>query len=399
MKITIISHNYAPEDSGIGLYSTGMAEYLAKKHELSVITAFPYYPQWSIPTEYKDKPCYFLENINGVQVYRYKMFMPSEPNFTGRVKQMLSFLRGSLKNIKSIKEADVVMVVVPFTLSIHLGKKLARKTQAKIWVHVQDFEFDAAIETGILGSVPFAKEFLKQIENQLFSKTDIQSSISHSMLNKLPAKNPEKLYLLPNWIDGNLINPEFAQISEIFPQGAFNILYSGNIGAKQDWDTFVSLVKRARFQEDFYFTIIGDGAYKKELKAKMAGLGNVQLLDPVPYEMLNDVLCSTDFHILTQKAEVVDTVMPSKILGMMASAKPSLVTGNEQSEVHKIFMESKGGIFKESTNADELLEVLQYYQKNKSLAQEMGINARRYVLNNFDKETILSQLDAKLMSL
>ena len=53
MNITIISNNYYPEDSGIGLYSAGMAEYLAQNHNVKVITAMPYYPQWEIYTEYK----------------------------------------------------------------------------------------------------------------------------------------------------------------------------------------------------------------------------------------------------------------------------------------------------------------------------------------------------------
>jgi len=48
MNITIISNNYSPEDSGIGLYSTGMAEFLAKNHSVKVITAIPYYPHWEI---------------------------------------------------------------------------------------------------------------------------------------------------------------------------------------------------------------------------------------------------------------------------------------------------------------------------------------------------------------
>ena len=55
MNITIISNNYYPEDSGIGLYSAGMAEYLAQNHNVKVITAMPYYPQWEIYTEYKNR--------------------------------------------------------------------------------------------------------------------------------------------------------------------------------------------------------------------------------------------------------------------------------------------------------------------------------------------------------
>jgi colanic acid biosynthesis glycosyl transferase WcaI len=104
MNITIISNNYYPEDSGIGLYSSGMAEFLAKTHNVKVITAMPYYPQWEIYSEYKDKPKFYRETIKNVEVLRFKQYTPKNPTFLKRIFQMCHFFSGSIVIVFKIKK-------------------------------------------------------------------------------------------------------------------------------------------------------------------------------------------------------------------------------------------------------------------------------------------------------
>ncbi len=66
---------------------------------------------------------------------------------------------------------------------------------------------------------------------------------------------------------------------------------------------------------------------------------------PVPYNELSDLLCSTDIHLLFQKPNLLDTVMPSKVLGMMASAKPSIIIGHKDSEINSTFKTTDAGSF------------------------------------------------------
>ena len=52
MKILIHGINFSPEFTGIGKYSGEMAEWLATHgHEVRVVTAPPYYPQWRVGGE------------------------------------------------------------------------------------------------------------------------------------------------------------------------------------------------------------------------------------------------------------------------------------------------------------------------------------------------------------
>ncbi|PJI53066.1 glycosyltransferase WbuB, partial [Methylobacterium radiotolerans] len=54
MKILIYGINYAPELTGTGKYTAELAEWLAARgHEVGVVTAPPYYPQWRVHAGYR----------------------------------------------------------------------------------------------------------------------------------------------------------------------------------------------------------------------------------------------------------------------------------------------------------------------------------------------------------
>ncbi len=395
-NITIIGINFYPEDTSTGLYTTGLAEFLNENgYNVSVITGFPYYPQWEIREDYRKRSDYLIEDFKGIKIFRYRQFTPKNPSFLKRVKHIASFTSGSLKNIKKIKKSDLVIAIVPFTSDIWLAHKLARKTKAKVWVHIQDFEFDAAFESGIIKNKIIEKVMrgiLNFVEKRLLNKADIVSTISFSMMEKAKKKTKTELFYFPNWIEDDFINPEKAKKHPYLEEDKFNILYSGNIGAKQDWDRFLEFVNHFESREDINIVVVGDGAKKEWLVSKIKNKKNVKYFPPVSYEELPDLLCSADLHILFQKESVVDTVMPSKLLGMMASAKPSLIVGNSKSEVAKIVNESKGGEFLEHPKMEEIESFVNKLINNRKLVEDYGKSAREYIVKNFSKEKVLGKL-------
>ncbi|KAG0770774.1 hypothetical protein G6F22_017104 [Rhizopus arrhizus] len=77
MKILIYGINYAPELTGIGKYSAELAEWMAAHgHEVSVLTAPPYYPQWQVHDGYRAGR-YRKEERAGVTVRRAPLWLRS----------------------------------------------------------------------------------------------------------------------------------------------------------------------------------------------------------------------------------------------------------------------------------------------------------------------------------
>ena len=79
-EITFIGLNFAPEDSAIGLYSSEWVNQLESDgHNVTVVTGFPYYPQWSVFKQYKNKPRFLQEYIGGTKILRYRQYVPKAP--------------------------------------------------------------------------------------------------------------------------------------------------------------------------------------------------------------------------------------------------------------------------------------------------------------------------------
>lgn len=396
--ITFISLNYYPEDTAIGQYSSQWVEYLEDHgFEVSVITAFPYYPQWEIKQEYINKPRFLIEEKGQTKIYRYKQYVPKEPIFVKRILHLIDFTIGSFFNLYKIKKSDLVISVVPFTSSVFLGYIQKKRLKAPLWVHVQDFEFDAALQTGLSNKGKGIYSFLFKLEKWLFSKADISSTISNSMLSRLGTKTKSENFFLPNWIDEKKINPETAIQHKYLISNKLKILYSGNIGDKQDWDAFIQFCKDLD-DSKYEVIIVGDGAKKAWLKEQVKKLNIASYYPPVDYEELSSLLCSADLHVLFQKADVIDTVMPSKILGMMASGKPSLVLGSERSEVKTIFENSNAGLFY-NNYSKRLINKLDKLMNDPLECKKMGEDARNFVISNFSKEYVLSKMIQKVETL
>lgn len=405
---TLISPNYAPEDTAIGLYNTQLIDFFVENgYKTSVVTAFPYYPAWKISDNYLNKPTFFSEKRtlidyadNPVTIHRYRQYVPQKPTFLKRILHLADFTFGSFINLFKIKQADIIFTVVPFMTTPLLGLILAKLRGAILWVHIQDFEFDAAVEAGIAkGKLGFLFKILFKIEKYLLSKADYVSSISYAMCQKITDKTGRTdTYYLPNWIDANDINPSTAKKHEFITAHSdkFTVLYSGNIGAKQDWDIFIKTVKKLENNKNIHFVVVGDGATKDMVVNETKDFNNISFYPPVAFSVLGDLLCSPDLHILCQKKDVIDTVMPSKILGMFASQKPSLVTGNSQSEVATLFQKANAGYFIANNNVDDIVNAIIACSQAPEKATEFGQNARTYIFENFSREAILKKLHEKV---
>jgi colanic acid biosynthesis glycosyl transferase WcaI len=391
-KVTIIGINYYPEDTAIGLYTTQKAEYLAENgYEVTVITGFPYYPQWKIRDDYKFKPYLHKETINGVKILRNKQYVPSNPTFSKRIIHLISFTCGNFFNLFKIEKPEIVIAIIPFTTSALLGWLLKIRYKSKLWVHIQDFEFDAAIDSGLLnGNKKAVIKSLLWIEKKVLAKADIVSTISHGMLDKLKQKAKVKSYYLTNWIDVSLFDTIKREQHAFLESKKFKILYSGNIGAKQDWDFFFYFIDEIKHVENVEVIVVGEGAEKETVVNRLKKYNFVKHYNLVPFQELPLLLSSADLHILFQKSDVIDTVMPSKLLGMMASGKPSIVTGSLKSEVAKIYFDSNGGYYFDGKSVEEIINKVIILMENNKLCLELGKNAKSYVNDNYSKTKVLN---------
>ena len=152
MRILIYSINYFPEPTGIGKYNGEMAEWLANHgHEVVIITAPPYYPWWQVQQPYSFW-AYRTELINQVKVYRCPIWVPHRLRGVKRLLHLFSFALASIPPllIQLFKRPDIIVVIEPTLFCAPAALGLARLSGARTWLHVQDFEVDAAMGLGLV---------------------------------------------------------------------------------------------------------------------------------------------------------------------------------------------------------------------------------------------------------
>lgn len=329
MKILISACYFTPDPIGGGKFTGEMAEWLvARGHEVRAVVGVPFYPQWRVAEGYSGAR-YQRETVRGVDVMRCPVYVPKSQSGLKRLLQLILFAGSSAPVLLGWAwrwKPDLVWTMLPPTAGLPAALLASRFAGAPSWVHVQDFEVDAAFELGLLKS-PGVRRFFLNLERRLLSGFQVASSITPRMVERLEAKGVTAAKILfPNWADLDAIYPlpdSRALRDELgIPSSQFVALYSGNLGEKQGVNDLVDVARILSQRPDFTMVICGDGAGRERLSQRAAGLGNVIFLPLQPMERFNALLNLANVHLLPQKREVADLVMPSKLPGMLASGRP-----------------------------------------------------------------------------
>ena len=182
MKILIHGINFSPELTGIGKYSGEMAEWLINAgHEVRVVTAPPYYPQWRIAVGHANRWRVCKEQAKGLTVYRCPLWVPSNPSGLKRVLHLASFAMASLPvMLRQVAwRPDVVLAVEPPFFCAPQAWLTARLSGAQAWLHIQDFEIDAAFDLGLLRA-DWAKRWVLSFERFWLRRFDRISTVSEN---------------------------------------------------------------------------------------------------------------------------------------------------------------------------------------------------------------------------
>lgn len=398
MKVLIYSANFAPEPTGIGKYSGEMAEWLAKNgHEIRVVAAPPYYPNWQIDRNYRWPP-YRKEDMAGCKVWRAPIWVPRNPSGIKRVIHLATFGISSVPVmlLQCFWRPDVVITVAPSFMCAPAGWLTARMTGATAWLHVQDFEVDVAFRMGFLRGRG-AQGIVRHLERWMMRRFDAVSTISQRMLNTLKEKGVrrERCRMLPNWADIQRITPlshasTYRKMLGI-PAEATVCLFSGSLGQKQG---LMVIPEAARLLQpthaDIHYVVCGDGVMKQDLEEACRGLRNVHFLPLQPIEQLPELLGLADIHLLPQSPEAEDLVLPSKLTGMLSSGRPIIATCRATSEIASIVR--KCGVVVPPEDAPELAKAIAELATSPERRLAMGIAARHYAEEQIGRDSVLERL-------
>jgi len=268
---------------------------------------------------------------------------------------------------------------------------------------VQDLQVDAALD---LGMIPrHLGRILLWLERLILARVDLVTTVSQAMRRRLQAKcrTRQPVAMFPNWADAETMRPwtganRFRQewgVDEATPV----VMYSGNLGRKQGVEVLLEAATHVRVPH--LLVIAGEGAERADLeqRARELGVRRVRFVPLVPSERLAEFLCAGDVHCIPQRRAAAGLVMPSKLLNLMAVARPVVVTAPADSDLAAVVAQAGCGRAVEPEDSQCLGQALDELLVDASVRRAYGLAGRQFVQATFAADAVLGGFSRRLLHL
>lgn len=293
---------------------------------------------------------------------------------------------------KKMRNIDVVFAnSTPPTQGLLAGK-LSKLLGCPFVYSLQDIFPDSLVTTGLAKKDSLIWKIGCWLENKTYDYADriivISESCKRNLLKKGVAER--KLALISNWVDIDQVKPINRNENKLIGEynidpDKFLVVYAGNFGAAQGADVVLKAAKELIQQDDILFVIFGGGAeYGAAVEyVKENNLTNVMINSLLPQERVAEVYSLGDVALITCKAGVGNSGMPSKTWSIMACNTPIIASFEKDSEMEDILSRANAGFCVEPEDAQELANAIcnQYV----SIANRYKCNSRNYVIANASK--------------
>ena len=209
----------------------------------------------------------------------------------------------------------------------------------------------------------------------------------------------EKCLLFPNWVDTDQIFPlsecNFFKKEWGVGDETLVVLYSGSMGEKQGLEIIIETARKLSKEPKIIFVLCGNGVARDRLIKMAEGMNNIRFMPLQPLELFNKLLNTADIHLLPQRDDAEDLVMPSKLIGILACGGIVITTARKDTELANVVLQT-GGMVCTPGDSSEMSRAVKHLAENPTLHSEMRLKARKYAESNLSKDIILNNFYQEL---
>jgi glycosyltransferase involved in cell wall biosynthesis len=399
-RILIAGINYAPERSGIAPYTTDVAEFFASKgDQVVVLTGMPSYPAWKVFDGYGGRLRHRRQE-EGVDVRRFRHFVPARQSAARRASYELSYLGHALTHGPLRRAPDVVIGVVPSLSGGFLAKIEAARYRCPYGLIIQDLMGPAAAESGIPGGSTVSGT-TRAIEGWVVRGATGVAVIAESFRGYLERLGvaPERIMHLPNWSHLKPVSRSRDETRTVmgWPANAQIVLHTGNMGLKQGLDNVLEAARLATTElPAARFVFIGDGSQRVALQTRAAGMDNVEFRDLVDEDLYADVLAAADVLVVNERGGLVEMSLPSKLTSYFAVGRPVLAAVPPTSATILEVERAKAGLVVPAEDPPSFVTALRRLLNDQDLARDLGAAGAAYAASELVKAACLARAEAFL---
>lgn len=399
-KLLLLTLVFPPDSVSTSMLLGDLAKELKKLgNDITVLTTTPHYNQE--PEALARQPLckrglglLYRSTYFGIPVYHVSI--PVKGSRVG--SRLIDYARfhiiSTIVGIFVSSRYDLMLVPSP-PLTIGLSAWLLGLIKRVPFIYnVQEIYPDIAIKLGVLCNWRLIR-LMEWLERFIYNHASVVVVISNWFRRRLLFKGvpDEKICVIPNFVDTDFIKPaaknsSFARIYGL--QNQFVVLYAGNIGLTQSFETIIAAADKLANLPNLQFLIVGNGTRQSWLKKELAQkqLSNIRLLSYQPHSIVPQIYASSDVCLVPLKKGTAQGTFPSKIYSIMAAGRPAIISADNDSELTAVVKQAGCGLLTPPDDTNDLVKAIEYVYSHQIDLQRMGQKGREYVLKYHSRQAI-----------
>ncbi|HEX8709849.1 MAG TPA: glycosyltransferase family 4 protein [Pyrinomonadaceae bacterium] len=393
MRILILHQFFYPDHSAVSQLMTELAESLVEQGlEVTALAGRGLYNggQRLAPRE----------EYRGIRIERAWTTSRGKRSLAARLTDYLSFYLGASWKLLRLPAHDILLTLSHPPLIGLIALFFGRLRRMRIIALVQDIHPDLAIHLGTIGARNPAARALNWLNCRALRGADRIIVLSECMRERIAAKvgarNSSRIDIIHNWADGRAIRPLDGEpnpfVAEHHLEGKFVVLFSGNFGLVNEFQTVLDAARRLRERSDLLFLFIGDGVRAGEIRrfTEQHGLENIRMLPYQPRQSLRYSLAAGHALLTTLADGLAGLSVPSKTYASLAAGRPVLFVGDARSDVARLVTEHGCGAVIAAGDGERLAAVIEDWAADGAKLARMGRAARALFESRFDRPHAVS---------
>jgi colanic acid biosynthesis glycosyl transferase WcaI len=380
-RLLVLNQYYWPGVEATAQLLTELCEALAHEFDVLVITG--------VLHGHEDEPRQLVHN--GVEIVRVPSTSFERSKLAARAANYVTYLGHALRLGLRGRRADIVLCMTDPPIVADVALLVARRYRVPFVVISQDVFPEIAVQLKRLEN-PVVMRLLRSLVSLYLRRADRIVAIGDTMRHRLEEKGAptERVRVIPNWIDTERLTPRERGNEWSHNLGLddkFVVMHSGNIGHAQDLDSLVRAATFLRDLDDLFIFVIGTGARHAELTAlaSLLEVDHVKFLYYQSREALPRSLSAADVHVVGLASGLAGYVVPSRLYGILAVARPVIVAADAESETAQVVKKVGCGIVVPPGRPELLARAIRDAHDGKYDLAEMGRRGREWVEREADR--------------
>lgn len=399
MKILIVSQYFWPENFRINDLALELQN---RGHQITVLTGWPNYPAGSVFTDFRAQPKNY-DNYNGIKVIRVPLISRGK-GVARLIANYLCFMFlasifGPIKLVGLKFDKIFVNQLSPVTVALPaIVLKYIKKAPVVLWV--LDLWPESLTAVGAVKSKKIIK-WVGVLVSFIYNHSDLLLAQSRSFMGNIKkyCKEPRDIGYFPSWAEDSFLrNSDFPAIE--VPDSAnemFSIMFAGNIGDAQDFQSILSAADILKSRGDIRWLIVGDGRAADWVRheCQLRGLGEqFILLGSYPLDRMPSFYAAADALLVSLKAgSTFSKTIPGKLQSYLASGKP--IIGMINGEGAMVIRDSGAGYVCDAGNVDDLVKIVSLMSSLSGKERAtMGASGKKYYQDEFNKCVLVDRLES-----